>query len=94
LTIAQALKEEMLNREASIAWAGDADLLITAYMKTKGKVQHPLNRVKAVIDAARKSPLFENDGYIRACDSSGTREVLHPCFKLKKSQGKRSSGPG
>lgn len=46
-------------------------------------MQHPLNKIKAVLDAARRSDLFKHDGYIRACDASGTREILHPTFALK-----------
>jgi len=81
--IAECLKLEMIKQNSDCVWAGDPDLCLMAYENSGGKVVHPLNRIKAVIDAARRSELFESDGYIRACDSIGTREILHPCFKLK-----------
>ena len=83
LTIAEALKQTMLEEKAKHAWAGDPDLMLTAYRKSGGRVIHPLDRIAAVISAARKSKLFEQKGYIRACDSSGRREILHPLFVLK-----------
>lgn len=82
-TIAEHLRDEMLAQEANQVWAGDHDLCISAYLRYGGKVEHPLNRVKAVLDAARRSPLFVHAGYIRACDMSGRREILHPVFRLK-----------
>lgn len=82
ISIAIALRDQMLEREAKRAWAGDPNLLLSAYEKTNGKVEHPLNRIKAVIDAARRSKLFVQTGYIRACDTSGRREVRHPVFNL------------
>lgn len=83
LTLAEHLREEMLERKAECAWAGDPDLCISAYQRSAGRVQHPLNKIKAVLDAARRSELFKHDGYIRACDASGEREILHPMFALK-----------
>jgi hypothetical protein len=83
LTLASALIKEMKLQKATRAWAGDPDLCIGAYLRVPGgKVQHPLNRIKAVLDAARRSPLFTQEGFIRACDITGTREILHPCFVL------------
>ncbi len=82
-TLADHLKEEMLKQGVSEVWAGDPDLCISAYMRSGGRVSHPLNKIKAVLDAARRSPLFKHDGYIRACDSSGSREIRHPVFALK-----------
>lgn len=82
-TLAEHLRDEMLEREARCAWAGDPDLCISAYQRSAGRVQHPLNKIKAVLDAARRSDFFKHDGYIRACDASGTREILHPTFALK-----------
>lgn len=82
-TLAEHLKLEMLKQGADIVWAGDPDLCISAYLRSGGKVEHPLNKIKATLDAARRSDLFVSDGYIRACDSSGTREILHPTFKIK-----------
>jgi hypothetical protein len=82
-TLAECLKIELLERNEDIVWAGDPDLCLSAYQRFDGKVEHPLNRIKAVIDAARRSKLFQSDACIRACDSSGTREILHPVFKLK-----------
>lgn len=84
VTIAEALKCEMLRTKEKRAWAGDPDLLLSAYRISGGAVVHPLDRIAAVIAAARKSSLFMQEGYIRACDSSGRREILHPCFKLAK----------
>ena len=82
-TLAECLKIELLKRNERSVWAGDPDLCISAYLRFGGKVDHPLNRIKATLDAARRSDLFVSDGYIRACDSSGNREILHPVFKLK-----------
>lgn len=82
ITIAESLKNEMIKAGAKRAWAGNPDLLLSAYEASGGAVQHPMNRIAAVISAARRSKLFKQDGYIRACDSSGRREILHPCFVL------------
>lgn len=82
VTIAEALKREMIKTKSKRAWAGDPDLLLSAYEASGGKVVHPMDRVAAVIAAARRSQLFKAAGYIRACDSSGRREILHPCFEL------------
>lgn len=82
VTIAEALKSEMIKTKAKRAWAGNPDLLLSAYEASGGKVVHPMDRVAAVIAAARRSQLFRQAGYIRACDSSGRREILHPCFEL------------
>ena len=57
-------------------------LLIPDQDRFGGRVSHPPNRTKAVIDAARRSPLFYHGGYIRAIDTAGRREVLRPVFKL------------
>ncbi len=82
VTIAEALKSEMVKTKAKRAWSGDPDLLLSAYEASGGKVVHPMDRIAAVISAARRSELFKQAGYIRACDSSGRREILHPCFEL------------
>jgi len=81
-TLAEHLRDEMLENEAEYVYCGHPDLCISAYERSQGKVEHPLNKIKAVLDAARRSPLFKQDGYIRACDSTGMREVLHPVFAL------------
>lgn len=81
--IAEALRDEMLSTGAKRAWWGVPELMQTAYMRAGGRVAHPLNRVKIVIEAARKSELFVANGYIRAQDSLGRREVLHPVFVLR-----------
>lgn len=83
LTLAEHLRDEMLARKARRAWAGDPDLCISAYQRSGGQVEHPLKKIKAVLDAARRSELFKHDGYIRACDASGRREIRHPTFVLK-----------
>lgn len=82
-TIAECLREIMVEQQADVAWAGEPDLLLAAFAKFGGQVTHPLNRIQAVISAARNSKIFESDGFIRACDSTGRREVLLPVFKLK-----------
>ena len=82
LTIAEALQNEMIKGKAKRAWAGDPDLLLAAYEASGGSVRHPMDRIAAVISAARRSNLFQQGKYIRACDSSGRREILHPCFEL------------
>lgn len=81
-TIAAALRAQMLATGETIAWAGDPDLMLSAYEAAGGSIEHPLDRIQAVIAAARRSKLFVQHGYIRACDSSGRREILHPAFKL------------
>ena len=82
-TLAEHLRDEMRANERTHAWAGDPDLCIGAYLRSGGRVEHPLNKIKSVLDAARRSPLFVHDGYIRACDCTGMREILHPVFILK-----------
>lgn len=80
--IAQSLKAVMLEQGAKRVWAGDPNLCHDAYERSGGSQVHPLNRIKSVIDAARRSPDFVQVGYIRACDASGRREILHPAFAL------------
>jgi hypothetical protein len=58
LSLAQALRHEMIARKARYAWAGDPDLLLEAYDKAGGAIQHPLDRIQAVLAAARRSLLF------------------------------------
>lgn len=82
-SIADCLKEVMVETGATKVWAGDPNLCHDAYERFAGKRTHPLNRIKSVIDAARRSPMFHQNGYIRACDATGRREVLHPMFVLK-----------
>lgn len=81
-TIAECARNEMLRTEREVIWAGEPDLCLAAYELSGGRVIHPLDRIQAVINAVRKSPMFKQDGYIRACDSGGRREVLHPVFML------------
>ncbi|MFP1645611.1 hypothetical protein [Pontitalea aquivivens] len=81
--IAQCLKAVMLEQGAKRAWAGDPTLCHDAYERSGGSRRHPLNKIKSVIDAARRSPDFVQVGYIRACDASGRREILHPVFALR-----------
>ena len=81
-TLAESLKAEMLETGAKLAWAGHPDLMLSAYGRTNGRVMHPMNRIKAVVNAARQSPLFEKLR-IRATDSAGRREILHPAFRLR-----------
>lgn len=82
-TIAKSLKEIMTERNKKRVWAGDPNLCLDAYERSGGTRVHPLNRIKSVIDAARKSPDFESVGYIRAHDAKGSREILHPVFRVR-----------
>lgn len=85
-TIAEALRDEMIDRGSVHVWAGDPDLCLMAYERAglgADNRRHPLNRIKSVIDAARRSDLFSQHGYIRAGDATGSREILHPSFVLK-----------
>jgi hypothetical protein len=82
MTIAEALKAQLLAEDSVTVWAGDPNLLLTAYEATGGRVVHPRDRIVAVLTAARRSKLFKQSGYIRACDFTGRREVLHPVFIL------------
>ena len=82
--LADCLKAAMIDSGAKRAWAGDPNLCHEAYARSGGTRVHPLNRIKSVIDAARRSPDFVQVGYIRACDASGRREILHPVFVLRK----------
>lgn len=82
-TLAQHLKDVMTEQKAKRAWAGDPNLCLDAYERSGGTRIHPLNRIKSVLDAARRSPEFKQEGYIRACDATGRREILHPVFILK-----------
>lgn len=82
LTIAQALRQEMLRTGAKLAWVGEPDLLLEAYKLSGGRIEHPMSQVAAVLAAVRRSKLFVPAGFIRACDSAGRREILHPCFRL------------
>jgi len=82
-TLAEHLRDEMIERGCEQVWSGDPDLCADAYKRSGGTVFHPLNRIKSVIDAARRSPLFEPDDFIRAHDSSGRRQILIPVFRLR-----------
>lgn len=88
VTIAQALRAQMIADGRTRAWAGDPDLMLEAYDAAGGRVEHPLDRIKAVVNAARQSALFKQPGYIRACDSRGRREIRHPYFVLIDQQAK------
>jgi hypothetical protein len=37
--------------------------------------------------------LFRHAGYIRACDQTGTREIRHPFFEVKKKDDGSSTPP-
>lgn len=82
LPLAECLRAQMLESKCQRAWAGDPDLMLAAYARSGGAVVHPQNRIKAVVDAARRSSLFVRCN-IRAADAAGRREVLHPVFTLK-----------
>ncbi len=83
LSIAAALRARMLAERTPRAWAGDPDLLLSAYEAAGGSLVHPIDRIQAVIAAARRSRFFVQRGYIRACDRTGQREILHPVFELR-----------
>lgn len=82
-TLAVAAKRVMIERSAKYLWAGDPDLCLQAYELSGGNRVHPLNRIRSVIDAVRRSPDFVQVGYIKACDSTGRREIMHPAFSLR-----------
>ena len=84
--LADCIEAVLLENGETTIWAGKFGLCGEAYHRFGGKVVHPLNRTRSVIAAARNSPKFQQIGYIRACDSKGTREILHPVFKLKDEQ--------
>jgi hypothetical protein len=83
MIIAECVRKVILEVDQDYIWAGHFGLCGEAYALSGGSVAHPLNRTKAVIDAVRRSPLFYQSGYIRASDTKGRREILHPVFKLK-----------
>lgn len=82
-TIAEHLKDIMLESNIEYAWQGNHGILTEAYSRTGRKLIHPLNRIKAVMNSVARSDLFVHSGYIKAVDISGRREVNHRCFKLK-----------
>ena len=83
MTLAEHAAAYLKEHGETKVWAGMFGACGEIYFRFGGRVQHPLNRTRAVIDAVRKSKLFYHGGYIRACDTTGRREILHPVFKLK-----------
>jgi hypothetical protein len=85
-TIADCIRESMIADKRIIVWrGGDPDRLIEACMNastTRNGNEHPLARMDRALAAIKASPLFRQAGYIRACDSRGAREILHPVFVL------------
>lgn len=81
--LADVLKAVVIERRSKYVWAGDPNLCHEAYSRFGGTRNHPLDKIKSVIDAARRSSDFVQIGYIRACDASGRREVNHPVFALR-----------
>jgi len=81
-TIAEIAIEEMRKEGVNYIYGGMHILLDEIYSKFGGKVQHPLRRHKAVLDALRRSKLFKHDGYVRFCDRNGAREILRPRFRI------------
>jgi hypothetical protein len=53
------------------------------YERSGGTRIHPQNKLKSVMDAVRKDKRFRPFGYLRACDCTGKREILHPVFTIK-----------
>lgn len=85
-TIAECIRESMIADKRIIVWrGGDPDRLIEACIEAttaRNGNEHPLARIDRALAALRASPLFRQAGYIRACDSRGAREILHPVFVL------------
>lgn len=92
MTIADHIEDVMREQGLKRIWAGDPNTCHEIYERFGGKRSHPLNRIKSVIDAARRSPKFSHGGYIRACDGSGRREILHPTFVLSAINDKEDQG--
>ena len=84
-TLAQHLADVMSEQGEEQIWVGNPNPLHDAYKRSGGRVVHPVDRMKSVIDAARRSSLFYRGGYVRACDNTGRREILRPLFVLKRS---------
>ena len=87
MTLAEHAAAYLKEHGETKIWAGMFGACGEIYHRSGGRVSHPLNRTKAVIDAARRSSLFFHAGYIRATDTAGRREILHPVFKLNKGEG-------
>jgi hypothetical protein len=85
-TIAEHARDVLVENGETQLWAGNPEPCLDAYARTGGIRIHPLNRIKSVIDAARRSTLFVHGGYIRAHDTTGAREILHPVFKLREDE--------
>ena len=83
MTLAKAAKQILTERGQDLLWFGDPDLWHEIYsLGGKRQDMHPLNKWDAVLQAVRQSSLFECAGHIRAINASGTREILHPAFKI------------
>ena len=81
-TLAEYAREVMLERGETHLSMVAFGMLDEIYHRFGGRVVHPLDRQKAVKDAVRRSKMFRHDGYIRCCDTTGRREILHPRFEL------------
>lgn len=81
-SIAEHARDVLLEQKLSEICAIEVDACLEAYRRSGGRVSHPYDRIRAVIQAVRESVLFVPDGYIRACDNSGEREINHPNFRL------------
>jgi len=80
-TIAQHALDYLEETGQDKVWFGRFDSWEEPYSRSGGRVAGPSRRYKAVMDALRRSPLFERTGYIRSVGWKGGREVLHPVFK-------------
>lgn len=84
-TIAEGIRQQMIDSKRVIAWRGDPDLLLGGFeaaTTTRDGCAHPFARIDRAIAAMNASALFRRAGCIRACDSRGAREILHPVFVL------------
>ncbi|MBB4867405.1 hypothetical protein HNP46_006318 [Pseudomonas nitritireducens] len=81
-TIAEHARDVLLEQNLFEICAIEVDICHEAYRRSGGRVSHPYDRIRAVIQGVRDSELFVPDGYIRACDNSGEREINHPNFRL------------
>ena len=73
----------MVEEGMTYIWAGNPNPIHEAYGRSMGVVVHPLSRIKAVIDACRRSSLFVSNGHVRAANCNHSAEIKHPRFKLK-----------
>ncbi|ARN69194.1 hypothetical protein AKG60_03060 [Vibrio parahaemolyticus] len=79
------LIDVMREHNADSVDIGELDILGEAYARYGGKIEHPLDRNKAVMSAVRRSDKFFLSGYLSAHDSIGRPSEL-ALFRLKKEE--------